>query len=387
MYDCIVIGAGPAGLMAAIEASKNHKTLLIEKNAAAGKKLLLTGGRRCNVTNLKSNDDFLHEINYNIKYLYSTINKFGPNDVHEYFIRNKIVLKEEKDNRIFPASNKSIDILNALLTNTKKVEFKYNENVLNIINDPVKKVITNKNSYITKNIIIATGGSSFKRTGSTGDNIKFAKILNQPVIPLFPAEVGIILEEKNDLAGTSFENVEVKINNKSAIGNLIFTHFGLSGEAIMKISEYIYKDLKKEVIIDFLPNVEINELKTEIQNFNREKEVVSFLNTMFSKRFSLYLINKLKINKKMKSLNNKEIDRIVNIIKSFLFKVKRTENLERAYVTGGGVDMKYINSQTMESKINKGIYFVGEALDVHGPIGGYNITLALSTGYTAGTSI
>ncbi len=305
MYGCVVVGAGPAGLMAAIQASQNHKILLIEKNATPGKKLLLTGSGRCNVTNLKNNNDFLHEVDYNKKYLYSTINIFGPHDIYEYFSINKIILKEEKDNRIFPASNKSSDILTALLKNTQKVEFKYNENVLNILDGKLKTVITNKAEYLTKNIIIATGGSSFKSTGSAGDNMKFAKKLNQPTVPLSPAEVGIILKEETNLAGTSFDNIEVKIKNKSSIGNLVFTHSGLGGEAIMKISEHIYKNSEKEIFIDFLPSMGVDELKNKIKNYDSEKQLISFLSDLFSKKFSLYLANKLDLNKKIKSLNNK----------------------------------------------------------------------------------
>lgn len=387
MYDCIVIGAGPAGLMAAIQASKKNKILVIEKNSISGKKLLLTGGGRCNVTNLKNNTDFLEEIQHNKKYLYRTINNFGPNDICEYFTKNKVPLKSEKEDRIFPVSSKSIDILNALLINTNRAQFKYSEIVLNIINGKTKIVLTNKGSYRTRNVIIATGGSSFKATGSTGDNIMFAKKLNQPIVELSPAETGIDLEEKTDLAGTSFEIVEVKYFKKSTIGNLIFTHSGLSGEAIMRISEHIYKGTKKEIFIDFLPNIEISELKNLIRKYEGEKEIISFLSTWFSRKFTAYLIDKLNIPKKVKYLNDKEIDRILVLIKLCPFKVKSVWNLEKAYVTSGGIDLKYINSQTMESKINKGIYFVGEALDIHGPIGGYNITLALSTGYTAGINI
>lgn len=269
MYDCIIIGAGPAGLMAAVEAGKNNKTLVIEKNSLPGKKLLLTGGGRCNVTNLKSNNDFLDNVDYNKKYLYSVINKFGPNGVYNFFIQNGVPLKEEKDNRIFPVSNKAKDILNALISNTKNVEFKYSETVLDIKNGKIKKVITDKNRYKTKNIIIGAGGSSFKNTGSSGDNMKFAKILNQPTVPLFPAETSVILEEKTNLAGISFENVRINFENRCTFGNLIFTHSGLSGEAIMKMSEHIYKSTQKGILIDFLPNINFIELKTLLNNFDR----------------------------------------------------------------------------------------------------------------------
>lgn len=387
MYDVIIIGAGPAGMMAASIASQNNKVLLIEKNSHPGKKLLITGGGRCNVTNLKSNRDFLELIEYNKKYLHSAISKFGPSDIYNYFINNNVPLKEEKDNQIFPVSNKANDILNALIKNTSKVEFKYQESAKKIINNELIEVITNKANYLTKKLIIATGGASYPETGSTGDHLNFAKLLNQPIKALFPAETSIILEEPNELAGTAINEVVVKFLKRKTSGNLMFTHQGLSGTAIMKMSEHLYLNSEKKISIDFLPNYSKAELFDLILNFEAEKELSSFLHTLFTKRFTEYLIDKLQINKKIKSIHKSEIIKIVDFLKDMPFLVSRVEDLDKAYVTGGGIDLNYIDTTTMESKINKNIYFVGEALDIHGPIGGYNITLALSTGHLAGSSI
>lgn len=379
MYDVIIIGSGPAGLMASIEASKNKRVLVIEKNNGPGKKLLITGGGRCNLTNLKDNNLFLDEVNYNKKYLYSCINKFGPNDIYNYFNNNGVLLKEESDNKIFPVSNKSKDILNTLINNSKAT-FNYNEEVLEIkIYDDYKLVITDICEYKCNNVIIATGGSTFRYTGSTGDNMKFASMLNQPTIDLFACEVGIILNNTFDLAGTSIENVSVKYKKYETNGNLIFTHKGLSGSSIMKISEYL--DDNCEIVIDLLPNVSYEELLNKLNNF--DKGIVSFYNLFFSKRFSSFLASLFEF-KNIKSVNK---NKIIDLIKKFTCNVKEKDDFDKAYVTGGGIDMNYIDSKTMESKINKGIYFVGEALDIHGPLGGYNITLALSTGYLAGISI
>lgn len=389
MYDVIIIGSGPAGLMAGTQL-QNKKVLLLEKNNNPGVKLLLTGGGRCNLTNLKNSNEFLNNINYNKKYLYSAINKFGPYDIYNYFINNGVKLKEEEENKIFPISNKASDILNTLVENNKNTIFRYNEQVINIqLKDNYKEVITNKNIYQTKNIIIATGGSSYKHTGSTGDNLKFAKLLNQPVVNIFPAEVGIILKDKLDLAGTSLNNVEIKYINYKKSGNLIFTHKGLSGTSIMKMSEFIYLNNEKIITIDFLPDTNEEELINMINNYDREKEILSFMNTLFSKKLSIYLINRSNINikVKIKQLVKQDIVNIINIIKQCSFDVQKVDDINNAYVTGGGIDLNYVDTTTMESKINKGIYFVGESLDIHGPIGGYNITLALSTGFLAGTSI
>ena len=387
IYDCIIIGAGPSGLMAAAQLDKNLKVLIIEKKSSAGNKLLLTGGGRCNVTNLKANKEFLDEVDYNKKFLYSAISKFGPKDIYNFFQSNGVALKEEVDNRIFPKSNKAQDILKCLLKTTKHIQIKYEESLVNIMKEDYIIIKTTKEKYRTKNLIIATGGASFEHTGSSGEHIKFAKTIEQPVIDLFPAEVGIVLNNYLDLAGISHENVNVVFDNKKTSGTLMFTHDGLSGESIMKMSEHIFKSKNKNIKIDFIPNDTIEEIKGKINNFDREKELLSFFNTMFQKRFSSYLIQKLAYNKKVKQLVKQEIDEIVKMLKECEFTVKCTKPLNTAYITGGGIDMNYINSTTMESTINSNIYFIGEALDIHGPVGGYNITLALSTGALAASAI
>jgi len=389
MYDVIIIGTGPAGLMAANVIDKNTKLLILEKNDKPGKKLLITGGGRCNVTNLKSNNDFLNEIHHNRKHLYSTINNFGPWDIYNFFIDNNVPLKEEDENKIFPASDKAVDILNTLLKNINK-KINYNECVEEIIyKENNIKIITNKDIYTTKNLIVATGGTSFKNTGSSGDHIMFAKMLNQPIIDLYPAETGIILKDKLDLAGISLEDVRVSFNKNEFYGNLMFTHKGLSGSSIMKSSEYIYLDKINIINIDLLPNITDDELYNLIINYNREKEINTFLNNYFPKRLSSYIlnVNNLQDNFKIKNLTKTQTLKLVETIKKCTFEILKTYDINEAYVTGGGIDMKFINSKTMESTINKGVYFVGECLDIHGPIGGYNITLALSTGYTAGINV
>ena len=389
MYDVIVIGTGPAGLMTAIEASKTKKVLVLEKNSIPGKKLLITGGGRCNLTNLKSNREFLDEVEYNKKYLYSAINKFGPEEIYNFFTNSGVKLKVEEDNKVFPVSNRSSEIVYTLIDKLSKVQINYNENVIDVnLQDNLFEVYTNKDKYNSKYLVIATGGSSFTQTGSSGDNLIFANKLNQKVTPIFPAEVGIILnDDLSFLAGTSLEEVTVKASKINKTGNLIFTHKGLSGTSIMKISEFIYLNKNKEIYIDLLPSYSKEELVSLINSYEKEKELISFFSDFFSKKFSSYLLDKVNLNIKIKNLNNKLIDILINEIKNHKFSVKKVEDLEKAYVTGGGIDMNYIDTTKMESKINKGLYFVGEALDIHGPIGGYNITLALSTGYLAGISI
>ena len=386
MFDLIIIGAGVSGLMAGIKSNVN--TLILEKNNEAGKKLLISGNSRCNLTNNKSNDQFLLNIEVNRKHLYSTINNFGPKEIMDFFIKNDVLLKEETDNKIFPLNNKSESILKVLLKNCKHT-INYNEEVIDINKkDNYFEIVTNKNKYLTKKLIIATGGSSYKHTGSTGDNIKFAKKLGQPIVDIYPVEVPIILTNKADLAGTSIDNVLVKCNKIKKSGTFLFTHKGISGSAVMAISEYVYKQNAKEIEVDFLIDYNNDEFLNIINNYDKEKEIHTFLETIFTKKLSLYFLNNINMNKslKIKQLNNRDKINLIREIKEKRYEIKKVEDINYAYVTGGGIDMKYINSKTMESTIIKNLYFTGEALDTHGPIGGYNITLALSTGYTAGYS-
>lgn len=387
MFEVIIIGAGPAGLMAGIMSEK--KTLIIEKNDIAGKKLLITGGGRCNVTNNKENREFLNQIEHNKKYLYSTINNFGPKEIINFFETHNVSLKEEEDGKMFPKANKSFVIKEALL-NAYKGKINYNEDVEKIIKEnDYYIVITNKNEYKTQKLVIATGGSSYKITGSTGDNLKFAKMLKQPVTEIYPAEIGVKLEKPTDIPGQSIDNVIVKAGKRKKEGNLLYTHTGLSGSSVMLISEYIFKDKINEIEIDLLPKYNEEEIKNILNNYDRNKEVHTFLEQYFSKRFSEYLLNYINLEKniKIKQLNHKELNKLVETIKHIKYNVKNNEKIDLAYVTAGGIDLKYINTKTFESTINKNLYFVGEALDIHGPIGGYNITLALSTGYSAGVSL
>lgn len=393
MYDVIVIGAGPAGLMASITAASNNKVLLIEKNNKIGKKLEITGGGRCNLTNLKSVNEFINEIPVNSKMLYSTLTNFGPKDIYNYFNNLDVKLKVELDDKVFPVSNKSRSIIDALYNEliNNKVELHLDEVVESIeIDNDMKIVKTNKDIYKTKNIIIATGGLSYTNTGSTGDGYTFAKSINQNVTELYPAETFLITKDVYPLAGITIENVNIKINNITTSGSLLFTHIGLSGPAVFKISEYVYKQLLKEdivkIFIDFIPNISEKQLLNNINNYDQKKDTVSFIREFLPKRLADYLSIEFE-NINIGQLSKIKRQQVISILKNYEVNIKNTGTIEQSFVTGGGIDMKNINSKTMESNINKGIYFIGEVLDIHGHTGGYNITLALSTGYTAGISI
>lgn len=323
MYDVIIIGGGVSGLMCANQL-KNKKILVIEKNKL-GTKLLITGGTRCNLTSNIDKQTFLNNI-HNKKYMYSTINLFGPQEVIKYF--EKINLKQE-GLKIFPKSNKASDVLNYL----NNVNYIYED----VVNIKENKVITLENEYQAKNIVVAIGGYTYKKTGC-GDIYKFSQILKQPLTKLYPVEGNLNLKFPI-IPGTAIQNVKVTAGKYQAIGDLMFTHKGLSGSSIMTLTEYIAKENIKEITVDFTAST-------------KTKKLLKYLNNETIKKYEVTLCH-----------------------------------LDKAFITGGGFDLKYINTKTFESKINPNIYIIGECLDTHGPIGGYNITLALSTAYSAAVDI
>ena len=392
MYDVIVIGAGPAGMMASIAAaSNNKKVLLIEKNEKVGKKLEITGGSRCNLTNLKDVQDFINEIPGNNKFLYSSIFRFGPHDIYDYFTNLGIELKVEEDDKVFLGSDKAIDIIKALTSEMKKngVCLKLGQAVISIDADASpKKVITETNVYEGENIIITTGGCSYPATGSTGDGYGFARSLNHNVTKLHPAETFIMTKKQLPLTGISVESIKIKLDDKTEVGDILFTHKGLSGPAIFKISEEVYKSLKKKRIVfvkvDFVTTYTEDELQQKLNSFDSKKEVLTFVRQLLPKRLADYIIGENQLNFKVGDLSNVMKKQIIDTMKNFAIEIVETGSLEKSFVTGGGVDLDEVNPKTMESKKVSGIYFAGEVLNIHGHTGGYNITIALSTGYAAG---
>ncbi len=392
MYDVIVIGAGPAGMMASISAAtSNKKVLLIDKNDKVGKKMALTGGSRCNVINLKSTKEFINEIPVNNKMLYSALNQFGPQDIFDYFIKIGVPLKIEDNDRVFPISNKSKTIIDALESQLKinNVFINLNEVVDSIENcDTYKIVKTNKNTYKTEKIIIATGGVSYPVTGSTGDGYKLAEKMDQTVTKLYPAETFLINKEPLPLAGITIDSVLITFNKSQATGSMLFTHTGLSGPAIFKISAEVYNELKTSkyatIGIDLIPNFTFDQLAISLNDYNPKKEINSFVRDYLPKRLGDYIVNETIPNLKVGITSKVNKQKLLLALKNFKVTIKSTGTIEQSIVTGGGIDMKYINFKTMESLTNNKIYFAGEVLDIHGHTGGYNITIALSTGFVAG---
>lgn len=392
MYDVVVIGAGPSGLMASIKACENNKVLLIEKNNEIAKKLRASGNGRCNITNLKSDIDFIKSIqSSNQKFVLSSLADFGPWDIYSYFYENNCPLKEEDDNRAFPESDDSMSIVNTLRSKLN-VTLKLNEYLISIEKKDYFIITTNKAVYKTKKVILATGGKSYPALGTTGDGYKILDSFGLKVEKQYPALVALnsnalIVKEKLLLGVTC--NAVVSYNNKSYEGNVLFTHFGVSGPAIFKVSESVVRSLensKEEFIeIDFIPDYSIEELLEEA-NLNSDKQINHIFKDKLISKVIKVLLNEYN-NKKISSLSQKLLFEIINSFKCFKLSIYDSKGFKSAFVTSGGLSLNEVNPKTMEVKKVSGLYVTGELLDIHAYTGGYNITIALSTGYKAGSNI
>jgi predicted Rossmann fold flavoprotein len=389
MKKIIIIGAGPSGMMAAIS-SKTHfpnaQVTILERNSLTGKKLALTGGGRCNVTVDLPNEEFLENIPRNSKFLYSSLANFNSKYIIAFFEKENCPLKKEASNKIYPVSNKSTSIINALNNKLKSlnIDIVYNTYVIDILVEQ-KILKTNKNDIKFDYLIIATGGKSYPQTGSDGTGYTLAKKLGHTVTDLFPVEVPLVSNDQviqdKILQGLSFKNVNLSVYEneklvKETFGELIFTHFGLSGPAALKSSYYIQNILKKgintSISIDFLPNISI----ANTNNLSNEEIQTYLENNQIPKRLHTYL----------KQITTTK-EELITLLKNFKLSIYTTRGFNNAFVTCGGISLKEINPKTLKSKLNNKVAFCGEILDVNGFTGGFNITIAFSTGYTAGKYI
>ena len=411
MYDTIVIGGGVSGIMAATAASlNNNKVLLIEKNKKLGKKLLISGGGRCNVTNRLPYEEIIKHIPGNGKFLYGPFSVFDNESIINFVESNGVKLKEEDHGRMFPVSNKAKDVLNVFLKQLEqnKVDIQFETEVAAVLHkdDKITGVkTTDGRTFNTRNVIITTGGKSVPQTGSTGDGHKFAKTLGHTVTDLFPTEVPITSNQRfftdGSLKGISLDDVALSVlkkNGKPRITHqmdMIFTHFGVSGPAALRCSQFVYKEQqaqKKENIkmqLDFFPQYTMGEMQEYINKTikdNIDKSLKNILKSMHQERLITFVLEYLKIDGSTSGhhVSNQQKQALVEFFKRFTFNVNGTQSIEKAFVTGGGVNLKEINPSTMSSKIIDGLHFAGEVLDIHGYTGGYNITSALVTGYVAG---
>lgn len=399
----IVIGGGASGMICAImQKIKGFDVTLIEKNEKLGKKLYITGKGRCNLTNDCEREEFLQNVVSNPKFMLSSINAFSPCDTMAFFEELGLKLKTERGNRVFPLSDKSSDVIKALQTKLEKlgVEIKFNETALSlkVEDNRILGVITDKNEYFADKVIVATGGITYPSTGSTGDGFTFAKSVGHTVTELFPSLCGINLkgEDYKLLQGLTLKNVNLSASQDGKVfyseqGEMLLTHYGVSGPLVLTCSALIARRNKNgiKLSIDLKPALTEKQLDERILrdfSLNKNKEFKNSLDALLPKAIIPLVIERSKIlpYKKISVITAKERESLVNTIKNLEFDFASLRGVNEAVITSGGVSVKEINPKTMESKIIKGLYFIGEVLDVDAFTGGFNLQIAFSTGYSAG---
>ena len=403
----IVIGGGPAGMISAIIASKNgNDVTLFEKMRSVGRKISITGKGRCNITNATNISDFMNNIPGNPKFLYSAFNTFNNDDTIKFFNSIGVETKIERGERVFPKSDNALEVVDKLKKEMDKCRVKL------VVNTPIKEIIVENNIikgvkadkvYDADKVILATGGLSYPTTGSTGDGYKMVKKLGHTIVHLKPSLVPMETFESKELQGLSLKNVKVTITDNgkevySDFGEMLFTHFGVSGPVILSASSHMLRikdvqnKMKNKLIklhIDLKPALDEEKLENRlIRDFekNTRKQFKNCLNDLLPSKMIPYIIKLSEIDerKQINQLSKTERKRLVNLLKNLEFTLKGFRPIEEAIVTAGGIDIKEINSKTMESKIVSGLYFAGEIIDVDAYTGGFNLQIAWSTGYVAG---
>lgn len=404
MSKVIVIGAGPAGMMAALEASKNHDVILLEKNEKIGKKLYITGKGRCNVTNAKDIGDFFDNIPGNPYFLYSALYSFTNKDTINLLENLGAHLKVERGDRVFPKSDKSSDIINAfqkaLINSGVKINLNSEVTDIHHSNSKIQYVeVNNKTKIYGDYFIICTGGLSYPQTGSTGDGLKYSKLMGHNIIETKGSLVPIQLKESfvKELQGLSLKNVEMKIfEGKNLVyknfGEMLFTHFGVSGPIVLTGSRYIEDDKNYKIKINLKPALNEKELDCRIQkdfSKNLNKDFRNSLNELLPQKIipTIISLSEIDENKKVNSITKAERKQLVHVIQNLTFNVEKLRPIDEAIVTAGGVDVNEIDPSTMKSKIIDNLYFAGEVMDVDAFTGGYNVQIAFSTGYLAGNKL
>lgn len=406
-FDVIVVGAGPSGMMAAISAAQNGaKVALIDKNKKVGKKLLMTGGGRCNVTNARSVDEILTNVPGNGRFLHSAFSQFSNLDIIEFFESNGVKLKEEDHGRMFPITDKSKTIVDALFNKILSLHVSYFPSQavdkLLIENGAVIGLETDIESFLSPTIILSTGGRAYPSTGSTGDGYRLARSAEHSISQLYATESALISDEPfildKSLQGISLREIKLSVLNskgKAIISHqhdLLFTHFGISGPAALRCSSFINQLLAKgekmiTVSLDQFPEKKLGSLKNELTSLSKtDKSIKNAFSGLTQERMLLFILEKAGIDPSLsaKTLSEQQIDKIASLFKNWQITISKTLPIEKSFVTGGGVSLKEINPKSMESKQTQGLFMTGELLDINGYTGGYNITCAFVTGFVAG---
>jgi len=406
-FDVAVIGGGPAGMIAAGRAAgQGAKVVLLEKNSALGKKLLLTGNGRCNITQIDYDArGFVEKLGKNGKFLFSAFSVFSPKEVVEFFEQNNLPTKVEKNGRVFPVTDDAIDVLSTLtkylkdnrveiITNAEVLGFEFAENKISGVKLKDRVISADK-------FILSTGGRAYPATGSTGDGYVWAKELGHTIVAPMPALAPVKIKEDwvDDLQGLSLEaaNISLWQNEKkqaSFQGEMLFTHFGLSGPMIINASKEINALLQTGSVVielELFPEFSVSELDKKLVlafEENNRKDIKNYFRELLSRKMLDLILKLTEIDpdKKLNFLTKKERYKIVALLKSLKFTVSQVLGFEQAMITSGGVALKEIDPKAMRSKIVENLYFAGEILDLDGPTGGYNLQICWSTGYVAGSN-
>lgn len=406
-FDVIVIGAGAAGCIAAgTAAADGNSVLLLDKNAKVGRKVLITGKGRCNVTNNCDIRDFMHYIRTNPRFMYSALSAFSPSDTMDFFESLGVPLKTERGNRVFPVSDKSADITDALYKFIKKNKVDYRQECVTEIltNDSsVCGVKTQNGSYYAKNVILATGGKSYPLTGSDGSGYELAKNLGHTIITPQPSLVPIVTHDKwcQELQGLSLKNVTLKLFKGGSakpcfneLGEMLFTHFGVSGPLVLSVSSCMdYESISDYTLyVDMKPALDEKQLDNRIiRDFEKysNRDLSNALDDLLPQRMIPVIIKLCDIDPSTKANQITKVQRnkLVTVLKNLKISPKAFRPIEEAIITSGGIKTSEIDPKTMRSKLVSGLYFAGEIIDVDAFTGGFNLQIAFSTGYLCGNSI